>query len=354
MADTGQERTEEASERKIQRAREEGRVASAKELVAAAGLVAGIGGAVALGDAWMRALAALVRLPHAHVGQMELGASAVVEVTWAIAAAVAVPLLGTLAAASAGVVLAGVGATGGNFTTKALEWKVERLDVFAAAKNAWFSATPWVALAKGLAVAGLMSWAAWATVREHVDALPLLALGDVRGQIAYVGGVLVDLLQRALPVALAIGVADHAWQRWKFADELKMSRQEQKEEQKEQDGDPMLRQRRRARQRQLAMGGMLKSVRRADVVVVNPTHYAVALRYRKEEGAAPIVVARGVDHLALKIRQEATRAEVAIVENRPLARALYGQSKLGGPIPKELYGPVAQVLAMVYRRRRAA
>jgi flagellar biosynthetic protein FlhB len=354
VADTGQERTEEASERKIQRAREEGRVASAKELVAAGCLVGGIGGAVALAGEWSRAIASLMRLAHAHVGQAELGASGVVELLAAVAAAVALPLLGTLAAAWAMVALVGMSATTFNVTWRALEWKLDRFDVFATAKSLWFGATPWVALAKGLAVAGLMSWAAWSTVRAHMAALPLLALGDVHGQIAYVGTVLVDLLKRALPVAVAVGAADHLWQRWKYSDELKMSKQEQKEEHKEQDGDPLLKQRRRARQRQLAMGGMLKSVKRADVVVVNPTHYAVALRYRKDEAAAPIVVARGVDHLALKIRQEASRAEVAIVENRPLARALYAQSKLGCAIPKELFGPVAQILAMVYRRRRAA
>ena len=97
---------------------------------------------------------------------------------------------------------------------------------------------------------------------------------------------------------------------------------------------------------------MLQAISKADVIIANPTHYAVALRYRKEENAAPMVLARGVDHLAIQIRTLATRNDVAIVENRSLARALYAKCRVGAPIPKDFFGPVAQVLAAVYRRRK--
>jgi flagellar biosynthetic protein FlhB len=93
-------------------------------------------------------------------------------------------------------------------------------------------------------------------------------------------------------------------------------------------------------------------VARADVVVTNPTHYAVALRYRREENTAPVVVASGVDHMALKIRQEAMHHDIMTVENRPLARALFAACQVGAPIPNELYAPVAEVIALVYRRRK--
>jgi flagellar biosynthetic protein FlhB len=135
---------------------------------------------------------------------------------------------------------------------------------------------------------------------------------------------------------------------------MKMSKQDVKQEMKEQDGDPLIKARRRAMARQIAFGRQLQDVQKADVVLTNPTHYAVAIRYRKEEGDAPIVLARGIDHQALQIRAEAGRHDVPTIENRPLARALHAKSKVGRPIPKDFFGPVAQVLAVVYKRRRRA
>jgi len=152
-------------------------------------------------------------------------------------------------------------------------------------------------------------------------------------------------------VALAVGGADFAWQRYHMSEQMMMSRQDVRQEHKESEGDPQVRARRRALARQAAMR-QLVDVSRADVIVTNPTHYAVALRYRKAENASPIVVARGLDHLALKIRQEGGRHDVPIVENRGLARALYARSRVGAPIPSEFFGPVAQILALIYRRRR--
>ena len=117
-------------------------------------------------------------------------------------------------------------------------------------------------------------------------------------------------------------------------------------------GSAKLKQKRKARGRQLAMGRQLRDVATADVVVTNPTHFAVALRYRREENPSPIVVARGADLIALRIRVEAVRHDVPVIENRALARSLVSKGKVGFAIPQEFYGPVAKVLAAVYRRRR--
>lgn len=119
------------------------------------------------------------------------------------------------------------------------------------------------------------------------------------------------------------------------------------------EGDPHVRAARRARAREIASVKAVRDVHRADVVVTNPTHYAVALRYNVDEAPAPVVIARGVDHLALKIKQEARRHDIPVIENRPLARALYAESTIGHMIPEELYGAVAQVLAVIMRRRNA-
>jgi flagellar biosynthetic protein FlhB len=145
---------------------------------------------------------------------------------------------------------------------------------------------------------------------------------------------------------------DLVYQRWQLSQRMMMSVQEVRDEHRESEGDPQIKAKRKQRQRQLATRQSLAKVALADVVVTNPTHYAIALRYRRQENAAPVVVARGLDHLALQIRQEAMRNDVMVIENRPLARALYAKAKVGAAIPAEFYPAVAEVLAVVYRRRR--
>ena len=134
---------------------------------------------------------------------------------------------------------------------------------------------------------------------------------------------------------------------------MMMSYQQLKDESKEMEGDPHMKAARKARARQIAFGQTLREVQKADLILTNPTHYAVALRYRAEEASAPTVVAKGVDHMALKIIAEAARHDIPRVENRPLARALYAVAKEGRMIPEEMYGPVAKVLAVILKRRRA-
>jgi flagellar biosynthetic protein FlhB len=351
VAESDAERTEAPSERRIQQFRDEGKVAQSKELLAGVGLAAG--GAALLLSAGMFADAfrAVFDALRQHLGDRELTTSDVHLVTGAIFLNVGPPLLLVLAAGSLTSLLAGLLLTNFNVAPGALEPKWSRLNPLANFQQQFMSAQPWVQLARSVAVGSLVAWAAWSAVATHLDSLPVLAALDPRAQAAWLVELVSGFLQRVIPVGLAIGAADYGWQWWRLQQELKMTKEDVKREHKEQEGDPKIKGKRRQVQRQIAMGQMLGRVKEADVVVVNPTHYAVALRYRKEEGRAPVVVARGVDHLALKIRAEATRHEVAIIENRPLARGLYARARLGLPIPAEFYGAVAQLLAIVYRKR---
>ncbi len=354
MADSEQEKTEQASERRVQQFRDEGRVAQSKELSAAVSLFAG-GGALVLslgmfGDGFRHLTDAL----RAHLGDHELTSADVQAILTTIGLNLGPPVLLVLAASSLTTVLVGLMLTQFNFATQALEPKFERLNPLTNFQQHFLSVQPAVQLVKGIAVAIAVGWAAWSAVESHLDALPVVATLDVRGQGAFLVELVLEFLKRVVPVALAVGAADYGWQRYQLAEQMKMTKEEVKQEHKEQEGDPKIKGKRRQRQRQIAMGQTLRRVKDADVVVVNPTHYAVALRYRKDEGGAPIVVARGVDHLALKIRAEAGRHEIPVIENRPLARALYAKAKAGLPIPPEFYGPVAQLLAAVYRRRAGA
>ncbi|MDD6327093.1 MAG: flagellar biosynthesis protein FlhB [Eubacteriales bacterium] len=148
---------------------------------------------------------------------------------------------------------------------------------------------------------------------------------------------------------LAISLADLIFQKWKHKQDLKMSKQEVKDEFKNQEGDPKVKAQQRQRMQQASRRRMMQSIPEADVVITNPTHFAVALKYDNTAGQAPIVVAKGADYLALKIKEIASENEVEIVENKPLARMLYANVDLGSEIPVELYQSVAEVLAYVYR-----
>ena len=149
-----------------------------------------------------------------------------------------------------------------------------------------------------------------------------------------------------------IGLLDYAYQKWDFEKSIKMSKQEVKEEVKQTEGDPLIKSKIRQKQRELARKRMMASVPKADVVITNPTTLAVALMYDSEVMAAPQVVAKGKGLIARKIRELAEEHGVAIIENRPLAWALYESTEIGDEVPEKLYRGVAEILAMVYRLKK--
>jgi flagellar biosynthetic protein FlhB len=347
----GAEKTEQATEQQIQKFRREGKVATSKELLAAIGLAAS-------------AFAMFQAVPYIGAGLLHLARDSFARGATRefVAADVMTLLLRTMTSLGPGILLAltpgivaaiGVGLvlTGFNLSSEAITPDLSRLDPLGAAKSMFFSSSPWVSLAKAAAVATLLIWAVYSSLIDHMASLPVAGSWPVGAQLGFIEVLTKAVLTRALPVALAVGAADFAWQRYHLSEQMMMTRQDVRQENKDTEGDPQIRARRRQRARQLAMGRQLANVVKADVIVANPTHFAVALRYRKEENASPVVLARGLDNIALKIRAEAGRHDIPVIENRTLARALYARSKVGAPIPSEFFGPVAQVLALVYRRR---
>ncbi len=150
-----------------------------------------------------------------------------------------------------------------------------------------------------------------------------------------------------------IAVADYVYQKYKFEDSIKMTKQEVKEEYKNMEGNPEIKGKRKQKMREIAMSRMMQEVPKADVVITNPTHFAVALTYDENSGRAPIVVAKGVDYIALQIKEKAKESGVSIMENKTLARTLYHTVDLDREIPPELYGAVAEVLAFIYNLRNS-
>ena len=205
------------------------------------------------------------------------------------------------------------------------------------------------AVAKILIVLGL-AWHVLKDVSADAVAAPLMSVDAL---FAFTGGGLHRLVLTMALALAALGAADYFWQRRRHEQSLKMSRHEVKEEARESEGDPQVRARFRRAHRELAGRRMLAEVKQADVVLTNPVHYAIALRYRADEMAAPQVIAKGAGELAQKIKEAARSAGVPIVERRALARALYRSVKVGAEIPPALYRAVAEILAYIYSLRGA-
>lgn len=187
------------------------------------------------------------------------------------------------------------------------------------------------------------------TIMQYEPRIATLPQSSLPGILAEISRLLVDFTIRLLAVLLLIGVLDLIWQRIKLSRDLRMTKQQITQESKDQDGDPKVKQRRMQIARQIAMQRIGAAVPKADVIVTNPTHYSVAIQYAEGEMAAPIVVAKGVDSLALRIRQLAGQHDIPVVERPPLARGLYADVEVGHPIPQEFYAAVAEVLAYVYQ-----
>jgi len=354
MSDSAQEKTHQPTERKLKKAAEEGQIPKSRELSSAALLLAG-GMALAYGSKPMVEAIEQITLRAFIVDSSAASFGEGEALTWAnlTLATLTKALWLPLGALFLAAVLAGLAQSRGQIATKALDPKPERIDPLKGFQQKFLSWTPLVEMGKGIGKLLALGWVTWIAIRGMLDELPTLATLPASEMLQRLVDLGWTILIAAMPLVLAIAAADYAYQWWKTHEDLKMSTQELKDERKETDGNPQVKQARRQRARQIAMGMGLKRVQEADVVVTNPTHYAVALRYRRDEAPAPVILAMGVDHLALKIRAEAARHDIPQVENRTLARGLYGKGRVGKLVPEELYAAVAQVIALVYRRREA-
>jgi flagellar biosynthetic protein FlhB len=195
----------------------------------------------------------------------------------------------------------------------------------------------------------LIGYVVYYEASENLDAFLELPWMGAQPAIARIGSTIETLLWRAVVLFLLVGICDLVWQRHRYTKQLKMSKHEVKQESKEQQGSPHIKQKIRRLQRDAARRNMMKAVPAATAVIVNPTHYAVAIKYSMDGGAAPKVVAKGKNYVAARIRKRAIEAGVPIVENPPLARALYTSVDVGQEIPTHLYRAVAEILAYIYK-----
>lgn len=206
-----------------------------------------------------------------------------------------------------------------------------------------------VELIKSIAKIGLVTYLAYSTLKDKIGAIYLMYDMPLMQAIALMGDIVIDLGLKISILYMVIAFGDWIYQKWKFNEDMKMTKQEVKDEYKNAEGDPQIKGKIRQRMREASQRRMMQAVPEADVVITNPTHYAVAIQYDAERYDAPVVLAKGENYLAQKIKEAAKEAGVEIVENKPLARMLYANVEVGELVPPELYQAVAEVLAMVYQ-----
>lgn len=238
------------------------------------------------------------------------------------------------------------------FSTKVLEFKPERLDPVKGFGRI-FSMRGTVELIKGLFKIFIVGMVIYYTVRNNVESFMSLAVMPLQTIIRESVGWVVLITTRILSALLLLAIADALYQRYKYRKDLRMSKQEVKDEYKQMEGDPLVKSFRKRQALKLSRGRRLDhAVLNSDVVITNPTHYAVALRYDPDKLDAPIVMAKGMRLRALKIREYAERYEIPIIENPPVARALYASAEEEQAIPSTLYQAVAEILAYVYKNKK--
>ncbi len=236
-------------------------------------------------------------------------------------------------------------------TTKPLRPKFSKLNPISGFKR-FFSKEKVVELLKAVIKILLIGYVAYSTLLKESGLLFLLYNIPLVQSVMTMGNIAINLGLKISMIYLLVGFADLAYQKWKFHEDMKMTKQEVKDEWKNTEGDPQVKSKIRQKMREASMRRMMASVPEADVVITNPTHYAVALKYDSFVADAPIVTAKGQDLLAKRIKDIARENRVEIVENKPLARMLYHNVEIGEMIPPELYQAVAEVLAFVYNLRQ--
>ena len=241
-----------------------------------------------------------------------------------------------------------------NFSTEAIGVKFDKLNPINGFGRI-FSKRSLMEMLKSLLKIIIIGYFIYTYLVDQLMAMPQFIYYDLGTSLAQISKIVFNMAFEVIAVIMVLGFLDFGYQKWQTTQDLKMSKQEVKDEMKQSEGDPQIKGKIKQKQRQMAMSRMMQEVPKADVIITNPTHFAVALQYYKGM-VAPLIVAKGQDLVAQKIKGLAREAKVPIVENRPLARALYASADIGDAVPSELYQAVAEVLAYVYRlkhKRRA-
>lgn len=349
----GGEKTEPATAKKLQDARKEGQVAKSKELSAAVELIA---------------LFLVLKIFVSYIGENLIsvfpviyrkmpdiinnsaGGLSIFTVTTVVNNVMLVILKILAPVFAIGVtccVLINILQVGWKITGKPMQPKFSKINPMSGFKRI-FSKESLFELVKSIAKIALIAYVAYTSVKDHQNDLFLLYDIPLMQVIILIGSIVIDAGLKISIVYLVVGIVDWLYQKHKFKEDMKMTKQEVKDEYKNTEGNPEIKGRQRSKMREASQRRMMQNLPTADVVITNPTHLSVAIKYDADKNSAPIVIAKGEDFLAMKIREIARENNIEIVENKPLARMLYANVDIGAEVPPELYQAVAEVLAFVY------
>ncbi len=346
------EKTEKATPKRRQDERKKGNVFQSREIGVVFSLLASFYGLKLLAPYILRALEWSIRNYFYQAATVdEIITSDAIRYFiqgCGVFAVAAMPLLLVCGAVS---VIATLAQTRGLFTMKSAAPKFSRLNPIEGIKK-MFSMRGVVELLKSLAKIIVLGYIIWLQFRDEFWAFPRLMDMEPLQGMAFTANIVLEIAKSAAIVMVFVAAADYFYQWWDYEKNLRMSKQELKEEYKQTEGDPQVKGKIRERQQAQARQRMMQKVPGADVVIRNPTHFAVALKYDPQRSSAPVVVAKGADSLALRIVAVAQENGVFITENKPLARGLYEAVDLDREIPDRFYQPVAEVLAFVYSLKK--
>ena len=344
-----EERTEEATPHKRDKVRKEGRVCMSKDLNAAVAIIITLLGLAMLGALTWRTLSGLIQFMIRAMGDRTILQDGwFAFISWEAVKryfASWLPLGGIVVLFSTATVIAQVGFA---MTGEPFGPKFDRLNPFTGMKKI-ISLRSCVELLKGLLKASIFAVMIYNAIRSYLPLsskamqMPLIIGAETFWDMLW------NLAMKLALMLLVMAFADYAYQKWDFEKSIRMSKKEVKDEYKQMEGDPQVKQKIRQKQREMARNRMMQDVPKADVVITNPTHIAVALQYDRAIMTAPIIIAKGGDYLAKHIRDIAQLNLIPIVENKPLAWALYEHVEIGEEIPEDMYKAVAEVLAFVYK-----
>ena len=348
MPDSSEEKTEKATPKKRTDQRKEGNIFQSKEIIIAATLIVTFTSFRFLYPIIESTLLKNVRSFFTLAGSMDLlKQSDMLKffidelITFAIAAAPMLLIAGIIA------IIATVAQTKGLVTFKSLKPKFSRMNPLSGLKN-MISLKGLVELLKSIIKIVILFYIIYITLEGEVNNLPKMIDMSVAESVSAIGKIIWNIALKVMIAFVFVAGFDYMYQRWSYEKRLKMTKQEVKEEYKMTEGDPKIKGQIKQKQQAMSRQRMMQAVPEANVVIRNPTHYAVALKYDHEQNSAPIVVAKGEDFMALKIIEIAEEHNIVIVENKPLARALYAEVGIDMEIPSEFYNPVAEILAYVY------
>ncbi|MDD5017613.1 MAG: flagellar biosynthesis protein FlhB [Eubacteriales bacterium] len=346
------EKTEKATPRRRREAKEKGQVFKSREVITALSLMAMFGALSVFGRGIIENIELMLQYFFAEqdvTGELTVSAvSTVFSNAVILLLTILVPVL--IAAFLCGLVF-NVLQTGFVFSSKAMAPKMERISMVSGFKRI-FSKRTLIELLKSLIKVAILGMVAYSEYERHMNEFSALMTEDIETSVAAFVEILFNTAFK-LSLALAIFAPfDYIYQRWKYGKDLMMTKQEIRDEYKLTEGNPQIKGKIAQKQRQISRMRMVQAVKNADVVITNPTHYAIALTYKEGKQRAPLVVAKGKDYLAQTIKEKAKEWQIEIVENKTLAQSLYFFCEVGDEVPEELYKAVAEVLAYVYRLKK--